>query len=101
MSEIDKRKEYGQRRAVWLRNYQRARSRALTKLAQQNPDQYKELLEKERLADEANGRAWLDITGTTANDIDTDAGGNARDNSPRSTQTDTNRGQEGNVGGEA
>jgi hypothetical protein len=89
MSEIDKRKEYGQRRAVWLRNYQRARSRALTKLAQQNPDQYKELLEKERLADEANGRTWLDITGTTANDIDTTSGGNTRDNSPRSTQTDT------------
>jgi hypothetical protein len=87
MSEIDKRKEYGQRRAVWLRNYQRARSRALTKLAQQNPDQYKELLEKERLADEANGRAWLDITGTTANDLNTGASGNARDNSPRPTQT--------------
>ena len=101
MSEIDKRKEYGQRRAVWLRNYQRARSRALTRLAQAYPDQYKELLEKERLADEANGRTWLDITGTTATDLDTTSSGNARDNSPRPTQTDTDREQEGNVGGEA
>ena len=66
MNEIDKRRKYSERRSVWLRNYQRARARALTKLAQQYPDQYKELLEQERLSDEVNGKAWSDITGRTS-----------------------------------
>jgi hypothetical protein len=63
MNTIDKRKEKAEKRAVWLRNYQRARGRALTRLAQQYPDQYKDILEQERLSDEANGKTWLDITG--------------------------------------
>ena len=66
---LDKREEMARKRAVWLRNYQRARGRALTRLAQQYPDQFKEILEEERLSDEANGKAWLDISGTTANDV--------------------------------
>ena len=65
MKTIDKRKEKAERRAVWLRNYQRARGRALTKLAQQYPDQYKEILEQERLFDEANGKKWSDLSGRT------------------------------------
>ena len=72
MNEIEKRKEYANRKAVGLRNYQRARSRALTKLAQQYPDQYKELLEQEKLNDEAEGKKWLDITGRTILTKDSD-----------------------------
>lgn len=65
MNEIDKRKASAEKRAVRLRNYQRARGRALVRLAQQYPDQYKDLLEQERLADEASGKTWVDITGRT------------------------------------
>lgn len=60
---LDKRKASAEKRAVWLRNYQRARGRAMTRLAQQYPDQFKEILEEERLSDEANGKAWSDISG--------------------------------------
>ena len=52
--------------AVRQRNYRRARDRALVKLAQLYPDAYKELLEREKANDEAQGRKWLDIDGTTA-----------------------------------
>jgi len=62
---LDKRKASAEKRAVWLRNYQRARGRALTRLAQKYPDQFKEILEEERLSDEANGKAWSDISGRT------------------------------------
>ena len=65
MNEIDKRKMYADRQTVGLRNYQRARARALTKLAQENAKRYKELLEQEKLRDEAEGKKWLDITGRT------------------------------------
>ena len=55
MRTTDERKRSAEARAVWLRNYQRARGRALVRLAKQYPDQYKEILEEERLSDEANG----------------------------------------------
>jgi hypothetical protein len=51
--------------AVRQRNYRRARDRALVKLAQLYPETYTELLEKEKANDEAQGRKWLDIDGTT------------------------------------
>ena len=51
--------------AVRQRNYRRARDRALVKLAQLYPEAYKELLEREKANDEAQGRKWLDIDGTT------------------------------------
>jgi hypothetical protein len=56
--------------AVRQRNYRRARDRALVKLAQLYPDAYKELLEREKANDEAQGRKWLDIDGNTT-DMDT------------------------------
>ena len=61
----DKRTEYARRRAVWLRNYQRARGRVLSRLAQENPERYRELLEEERARDEAEGKSWLDLSGRT------------------------------------
>lgn len=51
--------------AVRQRNYRRARDRALARLAQAYPDDYKELLEQEKAIDETQGRKWLDINGTT------------------------------------
>ena len=65
--------------AVGVRNYQRARSRALTKLAQAFPDEYKVYLEEEKLNDYTQRKAWLDIDGNTSPSMDTD------------TRTDTNR----------
>lgn len=62
----DKRIEYAKRRTVWLRNYQRARGRALVRLANNYPDQYRDILEEERAKDEAEGKAWLDIHGRTS-----------------------------------
>ena len=99
MKTIDRRRQKSEKRAVWLRNYQRARARALTKLAQQYPDQYKDLLEKERLTDEANGRAWLDISGATAIDLDVSVLTYGAGNALRSQETDTDEQDEGYVGG--
>jgi hypothetical protein len=100
MKTIDKRKEKAERRAVWLRNYQRARGRALTKLAQQYPDQYKEILEQERLSDEANGKAWLDITGATDNSAGVLTNADGYNNAPRPKQTDGDEQDEGYLEGE-
>ena len=65
MNTTDNRKKSSEKRAVWLRNYQRARGRALVRLAQQYPDQYKELLEQERKTDEKENKTWIDISGRT------------------------------------
>jgi hypothetical protein len=100
MKTIDKRKEKAERRAVWLRNYQRARGRALTKLAQQYPDQYKEILEQERLSDEANGKTWLDITGATDNGAGVLTGTDRYNNTLISEQTDRDTEDEGDLEGE-
>jgi hypothetical protein len=100
MKTIDKRKEKAERRAVWLRNYQRARGRALTKLAQQYPDQYKDILEQERLSDEANGKTWLDITGATDNGAGVLTGADRYNNTLISEQTDRDTEDEGDLEGE-
>jgi len=97
---LDKREEMARKRAVWLRNYQRARGRALTRLAQQYPDQFKEILEEERLSDEANGKAWLDISGATRTDIGLHLPTHRQDSSYRPKQANTDEQDEGNVGGE-
>lgn len=100
MKTIDKRKEKAERRAVWLRNYQRARGRALTKLAQQYPDQYKDILEQERLFDEANGKTWLDITGATSISSSLGVLTDRYNNTSRSKQANGDKQNESNVGGE-
>jgi len=83
--------------AVSYRNYRRARDRALTKLSQLYPDTYKELLEREKANDEAEGRKWLDIDGTTSNPISSvSTGGVPADQSP-----DNNRTNKSYYGGEA
>ena len=62
---IEQRVESALNRAVWYRNYRRARERAMTKLAQLYPDTYKQLFEIERSIDEHQGKSWLDISGNT------------------------------------
>jgi hypothetical protein len=52
-------------RAVYQRNYRRARDRALARLANLYPNKYKGLLEEEMLADEQMGKKWLDLDGNT------------------------------------
>ena len=74
--------------AVRQRNYRRARDRALTRLAQAYPDDYKKLLEQEKANDEAQGRKWLDIDGNTAQ-LDT------RSDTPVSAQARTGYAAEG------
>jgi hypothetical protein len=50
--------------AVWMRNYQRARVRALTRLAKAYPDEYKELFEEEKQNDYTQGKLGLTLTAT-------------------------------------
>ena len=69
MINIEKRKQSAHNQAVSYRNYRRARERALVKLAQAYPDEYKSLLELEKLRDEQTGAKWIDITGTTLADV--------------------------------
>jgi hypothetical protein len=52
--------------AVYYRNYRRARDRALIKLSHLHPEDYKELLEKEKVSDEQEGKTWIDLNGSTA-----------------------------------
>jgi len=82
--------------AVRQRNYRRARDRALVKLAQLYPETYTELLEREKANDEAQGRKWLDIDGTTSAAI---ASVSARQfTTDQSSNVSSNQ---GNNGGEA
>lgn len=69
MNPSEKRKKYGENYAVWLRNYQRARGRALTRLRQRHPDEFELLIQEERAKDEAEGKAWLDINARTKRDV--------------------------------
>ena len=101
METINRREQMARKRAVWLRNYQRARGRALTRLAQQYPDQFKEILEEERLSDEANGKTWLDISGTTNNDAGFYLPSSRSSDTSRPEETNADEQGEGNVGGEA
>lgn len=96
----DKRIEYAKRRAVWLRNYQRARGRALVRLAKDHPDQYRELFEQERAKDEAEGKAWLDISGRTIGSLGS-PGSPDRGSKAQVGQTNRDDEEDSDLGGEA
>ena len=100
MSETERRTKTAQKQAVYYRNYRRIRDRSLRRLAQENPDRYKELLEEERARDEAEGKAWLDISGRTRLSMDS-ANPSSRKSKSASRQTDRDNLKEGNNGGEA
>ena len=66
MSKLNKRLQSAADQAVRQRNYQRARQRAFTRLANAFPDIYRAYLEEEKMADENMGKKWLDIDGNTS-----------------------------------
>ena len=92
---VERRIESAVNRAVWFRNYQRARARAMTKLTQLYPETYKQLFEIERSIDEQEGKSWIDITG--ANRMVASAGAPSWD----TTGTQETRASASNDGGEA
>lgn len=83
--------------AVYYRNYRRARDRALIKLSHLHPEDYRELLEKEKVSDEQEGKTWIDLNGSAAS-ARTIARAKARGITLTQTDTDTNQ---SNNGGEA
>ena len=99
MSEIERRLESAAKRAVFQRNYRRARDRALVKLAQAYPDQYRELLEEERASDEAKGKTWFDLSGPVgiADDLHI---GTRTHAALRSIESNGNQQGKSNLGGE-
>lgn len=52
-------------RAVYQRNYRRARDRALARLSNLYPNVYRDLLDEEMKDDEQTGKKWLDLDGNT------------------------------------
>ena len=88
----------GLSQAIHQRNYQRARSRALVRLAQAHRDHYKELLEEEREKDEQMGKTWVGIDTNTGSPITIESYKDAIEGA-----TDTYYGgeDEGDDGGEA
>lgn len=93
--ENEKRLASAAKQAVYYRNYRRARDRALVKLSQAYPEAYKELLEKEKVSDEQEGKTWIDLNGTT---VSPRIVARAKSRGITITQTNTNQ---GNNGGEA
>ena len=93
----DKRLASAAKAAVYYRNYRRARDRALIKLSHLHPEDYKELLEKEKVSDEQEGKTWIDLNGSTAS-ARTIARAKARGITLTQATTDTDQ---GNDGGEA
>ena len=65
MDRVKKRIETAKAQAVRQRNYRRARDRALVKLANLYREEYWDLLEEEKRADEEGNKKWLDISGRT------------------------------------
>lgn len=83
--------------AVHQRNYRRARDRALTRLAQLYPNQYKDLLEEEKERDELEGKKWGSLADSPVYGLDYTPpnGRNA------TTQRATSGSDQSNLGGEA
>jgi len=95
--ENEKRLASAAKQAVYYRNYRRARDRALVKLAQAYPEAYKQLLEKEKVSDEQEGKTWIDLDGSTISPRIT-ARAKARGITLTQAPSDTDQ---GNNGGEA
>lgn len=82
--------------AVILRNYQRARQRALTRLANAHPEEYKAYLKEEKHNDYTQGKTWIDLDGNTNSNMDTNTG--AVTDRGRDTPTQTrNESRTGNL----
>jgi len=81
--------------AVYYRNYRRARDRALIKLSHLHPEDYRELLEKEKVSDEQEGKTWIDINGNT---IEPSTITRTKVRGTTLTQTNSNQGNDGGEG---
>jgi hypothetical protein len=90
----EKRMASAAKAAVYYRNYRRARDRALIKLSHLHPEDYKELLEKEKVSDEQEGKTWIDLNGATVSPRIV-ARAKARGITSTQTNTDTNQGDNG------
>ena len=82
--------------AVGVRNYHRARSRALTRLAQAFPEQYKAYLKEEKQNDYTQGKTWIDLNGNTSSSVDTNTGTDTNRSKDQTTQT-SNQTRSGNL----
>jgi hypothetical protein len=58
------------KQAIYYRNYRRARDRAVVRLAQAHPDEYKAYLEEEKQNDYTQGKTWIDLDGNTNSSLD-------------------------------
>ena len=96
MVDVERRIKTATTHAVRQRNYRRVRDRALRRLANLYPDQYRELLEEERARDEAEGKVWLDISGRTNSSLGLPTAHKAGRISKRLGSS----GEEGDLGGE-
>jgi hypothetical protein len=97
MNDTSRRVDTAIKQAVRQRNYRRVRDRALRRLANLYPDQYREFLEEEREKDEAQDKVWLDITGRTNAGVGTPAS----HSTGRTTKRLSDSQQEGELGGKA
>ena len=67
------------KQAIHYRNYRRVRDRALSRLSQAYPETYKELLELEKVNDQANGTKWVGADDSSISVMDSSAGGSGRE----------------------
>ena len=95
MADLERRIATAKKRAVDQRNYRRIRDRALRRLGNLYPDQYRELFEEERERDEEENKVWLDLDGRTHASL----GKPTRHRDPL-TQRRSNNQPESNEGGE-
>ena len=97
MVDVEKRVDTALKQAVRQRNYRRVRDRALRRLANLYPDQYRELFEEERERDEEAHKVWLDISGRTRAGM----GAPTAYKAGHIPQGSSDSGEESDVGGEA
>jgi len=97
MSDTSRRTQTALNQAVHYRNYRRVRDRALRRLANQYPDQYRQFLEEERAKDEAEGKSWLDISGRTKRSMGSTGAPN-RDSTVSESHQDGDDPEEGDLG---
>ena len=83
----NKRLIYATKQAIYYRNYRRARDRALVRLAQAHPDEYKEIFEQEKTNDYTQGKTWIDLDGNTNASVDADTRTNTSRSKTETTQT--------------
>ena len=71
---VTAKKRVSGKQAIHYRNYRRVRDRALTRLSQAYPETYKELLELEKVNDQANGTKWVGADDSSISIVDSSAG---------------------------